>query len=117
MLSWDLLAGQLFELGANLLGLGATASDDDARTGGVDVHAHAVTGTLDDDTGHARTLEILVHDLADLVVFEHEITVALADLVGIGEPLRAMALSDAQTVSERVDLLTHLSDPLPCWQR
>ena len=104
----DLLAGELLELGANALSLGATAADDDARTSGVDVHTHAVTGTLDDDTGHARTLEILAHGLADGVIFENEVAVAFAGLVGIGEPLGTMVLSDAQAIAKWIDLLTHL---------
>ncbi len=72
----DLLAGELLELCANALGYGATAADHDARAGGVDVHTHAVTGTLNDDAGHACTLEVLRHLLTDGVVFKHEIAVA-----------------------------------------
>ena len=104
----DLLAGELLELGANALSLSATTADDDARTSGVDVHTHAVAGTLDDDAGHARTLEVLAHGLADGVIFENEVAVAFANLVGIGEPLGTMVLSDSQAVAKRIDLLTHL---------
>ena len=104
----NLLAGELLELGTNTLGFGATTADHDARTGGVDVHTHAVAGALDDDAGHARTLEILVHDLADGVIFEDEVTITLADLVGIGEPLGTMALSNAQAIAKGINLLTHL---------
>ena len=43
------VAGDLGEPGAQPVGLGATATDDDARTGGVDVDAQAVTGALDLD--------------------------------------------------------------------
>ncbi len=74
----------------------------------MDVHTNAVAGALDDDTGHARTLEVLAHGLADLVVFEDEVAVAFAGLVGIGEPLGTMVLSDSQAVAKRIDLLTHL---------
>ena len=74
----------------------------------MDVHTHAVAGALDDDAGHARTLEILVHDLADGVIFEDEVTITLADLVGIGEPLGTMALSNAQAIAKGINLLTHL---------
>src|SRR5690242_6528662 len=38
----DLLAGELLELAADAVGLGATATDHDAGTRGVDVHPHAV---------------------------------------------------------------------------
>jgi hypothetical protein len=44
-----LLAGELLELAADAVGLGATATDDDARTRGVDVDADPVTGALDLD--------------------------------------------------------------------
>ncbi len=74
----------------------------------MDIHTHAVAGTLDDDTGHARTLKILAHGLADGVIFENEVAVAFANLVGIGEPLGTMVLSDSQAVAKRIDLLTHL---------
>jgi hypothetical protein len=43
------VAGDLGEQGAQLVGLGAAAADDDARTGGVHVDAHLVTGALDLD--------------------------------------------------------------------
>ncbi len=45
------VAGDLGEPGAEAVGLGATATDDDARAGGVDVDAEAVTGALDLDRG------------------------------------------------------------------
>ena len=74
----------------------------------MDVHTHTVAGTLDDDAGHARTLKVLAHGLADGVIFENEVAVAFANLVGIGEPLGTMVLSDSQAVAKRIDLLTHL---------
>ena len=43
------VAGDLGEQGAQLVGLGATATDDDARAGGVDVDADLVAGALDLD--------------------------------------------------------------------
>ena len=48
------VAGDLGEAGAEAVGLGATAADDDARTGGVDVDAQAVTGALDLDAADRR---------------------------------------------------------------
>ncbi len=54
------------------------------------------------------TLEILAHGLADGVIFENEVAVAFAGLVGIGEPLGTMVLSDAQAIAKWIDLLTHL---------
>src|SRR5690606_25279907 len=46
-----LLAGELLELTADAVGLGTATTDDDARTRGVDVHPHAVPGSLDLDAG------------------------------------------------------------------
>src|SRR5580704_6045931 len=43
----DLLAGQLLQVTADPVGLGAAAADDDARPGGVDVHPDPVPGALD----------------------------------------------------------------------
>ena len=55
----DLLAGELLQVAADAVGLGATAADDDARTGGVDVDADAVTGALDLHLGDAGALHAL----------------------------------------------------------
>ena len=60
-----LLAGELLQLAADAVGLGAAAADDDARTGGVDVDADPVTGALDLDLGDAGALHALGHQLAD----------------------------------------------------
>ena len=57
----DLLAGQLLEVAADAVGLGAAAADDDAGTGGVDVDADPVTGALDLDAGDAGPLHALGH--------------------------------------------------------
>src|SRR6476661_239591 len=60
-----LLAGELLELGADAVGLGAAAADHDAGTRGVDVHTDAVTGALDLDLGDAGPLHALAEQLAD----------------------------------------------------
>src|SRR4051794_2706748 len=60
-----LLAGQLLEVAADAVGLGAAPADDDARTSGVDVHADAVTGALDLHLGDARALHAARHHPAD----------------------------------------------------
>ncbi len=77
----DLLAGELLELTADAVGFGAATSDDDARTGGVDVDADTVTGALDVDLRDAGPLEALGHHLTDLDVFEHVVAVARPGLV------------------------------------
>ena len=77
----DLLAGELLELAADAVGLGAAAADDDARTGGVDVDADAVTGALDLDPGDAGALHAGRHELADRDVLVDEVAVPLTSLV------------------------------------
>ena len=64
----DLLAGQLLQLAADALGLGAVAADDDARARGVDVDPDPVAGPLDLHRGDAGALEALGQQPADLDV-------------------------------------------------
>ena len=58
---------------AQALGLGAAATDDDARTRGVHVDAQAVTRALDLDPAHRRALELLAQVVADLPVLDEEL--------------------------------------------
>ena len=55
----DLAAGQLGELGLDVLDLLALAADDDAGAGGVDLDADAVGGALDEDARHGGLLQLL----------------------------------------------------------
>src|SRR5690349_14666029 len=96
----DLLAGELLELGAQAVGLGAAATDDDARASRVDVHADTVTGALDLDLGDAGPLHALGEQLADRDVFAD---VGLVQLVGV--PTRLVVGRDAEAEAVRVDLL------------
>src|SRR5699024_4152965 len=52
-----LLAGELLQLAAQPVRLGATAADDDARARGVQVDTDPVAGPLDDHLGDAGTLQ------------------------------------------------------------
>jgi hypothetical protein len=61
----DLLAGHLVQVGADAIGLGATAPDDDPGTGGVDVHTDPVTGALDVDLADAGVREVAREVAAD----------------------------------------------------
>src|SRR5699024_9429218 len=65
----DLLAGELLELAADAVSLGATTADHDARTCGVDVDAHTVVRALDDHVRQARALAALREGPAALGVF------------------------------------------------
>src|SRR5690606_14024596 len=108
----DLLAGELLELAADAVGLGAAAAADDAGAGGVDVHAHAVPGPLDRDLGYAGPLHARGHERADLDVLTDVVLVALALLGGVRVPVRHVVGGDAQPEPVRVDLLSHLADLL-----
>src|SRR5919202_1362921 len=102
-----LLARELLELGADAVGLGAAAADDDAGTRGVDVDAHAVTGALDLDAADARALHALRHELADRHVLLDVVAVPLARPGAVGEPPALVLGGDAQPEPVRVDLLPH----------
>src|SRR5690606_6290920 len=103
----DLLAGELLELAAQAVRLGATATDDDAGTRGVQVDADPVTGALDLDLRDAGALDARGHELADRDVFLHVVAVALPDLGAVREPPGAVVRRDAQAVAVGIDLLAH----------
>src|SRR3954469_8951226 len=98
----DLLAGQLLELAADAVGLGAAATDHDAGAGGVDVDADPLTGALDLHLGDAGPLHALGEQLADRDVLAH---VGLVELVGV--PTALVVGRDAEAEAVRVDLLAH----------
>src|SRR4029079_11821806 len=102
----DLLAGELLEVTADAVCLGATAADHDARARGVDVHPHTVPGALDLDLRDARTLHALGQEAADRDVLAD---VRLVELVGV--PPRLVVGGDAEAEAVRVDLLAHQAFP------
>ncbi|VRM34869.1 Uncharacterised protein [Streptococcus pneumoniae] len=77
----------------------------------MDVHAHAVTGALDLHLGDAGALHAGGHQLADLDVLLEEVSVALALLVGVREPVRDVVGGDAEAEPVGVDLLAHCQFP------
>ena len=95
-------AGDLLELGAKAVDLGALLTDDDARTGGKDDDLHLVTSALDLDAGDGGTGETLVQELADLEVVTEGLSVVL-----LSEPAGAPVLGDAKTETSGVNFLTH----------
>ena len=107
----NLLAGELLEVGAKLVRLGAAAADDDAGARRVKVDADALARALDLHLGHACALEARRHESADLDVLDHVVAVALALLGRIGEPTRPVIGRDPQAVAARVDFLSHYRAP------
>jgi hypothetical protein len=58
------------QVGADLLDLRTLAADDDARTRGVDDQADLAAGALDLQAGDTGLEELLLDELADLVIGE-----------------------------------------------
>ena len=98
----DLLAGELLQLAANAVSFGTTTADHNARAGGVDVNANAVTGTLDHDVGNTGAVQALGQEVADLDVLGEVISVVL-----IGVPVGLPVGSNAQPEAVGVDFLAH----------
>src|SRR5450755_2072772 len=98
----DLLAGQLLQVGADAVRLGATAADDDARAGGVNVHPDPVPGPLDLDLGDAGPLHAALQQAADRHIFLDVFLVQLVGIPGAGE-----VGGDAKPEPVRVHFLSH----------
>ena len=108
MLNWIFgLPVILSRPGAQAVGLGAAATDDDARTRGVDVDAQPVTGALDLDPAHHGAHELRPQVVADLPVLDEQVLVLLV----LGEPPRLPVGGDAEAEPVRVDLLAHYFSP------
>src|SRR3954447_12590398 len=94
------VAGDLGDQRAQLVGLGAAATDHDARAGGVDVDADLVTRALDLDAADRGGLHAPHDRLPDLPVLGEVILV-----LALGEPAALPVGGDAEPVPVRVDLL------------
>src|SRR5690606_10139864 len=103
----NLLAGELLEVGADALRLGAAATDDDAGARGVNVNANPVAGALNLDAGHAGTVERVGEHAADAHILSNVVAVALAGLGAVGEPPRHVVGGDTQTEPVRIYFLSH----------
>src|SRR4249920_1635652 len=98
----DLLGGQLLQVTANAVRLGAAAADDDTGPGGVDVHPYPVPGPLDLDLGDAGPLHAALQHAPDRHVLGD---VFLVQLVGV--PAALEVGGDAQPEPVRVHFLSH----------
>src|SRR5215207_7341639 len=102
----DLLLGQLFQVGADAVGLGATTPDDDARSRGVDINSDSVASPFDLHVGDAGALETGGQKPTDRHVF---LDVVLVLLVGVPPGLPVGGDTEAEAVG--IDLLAHYSEP------
>ncbi len=95
--------GDLADVAAKLLDVGALLADHHARPGGVDRHAALLVRTLDHDLGDTGLLQLLGKQLADLDVFVKELAVFMT----AGEPTRIPGAVDTEPQTDRIDLVTH----------
>src|SRR5215472_5009884 len=105
----DVAVGQLGDLAAQLLDVGALFADNDAGTRRMNGDAALLVGPLDHDLRHRGLLELTHQRLADLHVLMQQRTVT--GLAGV--PARIPGAVDAETKPDRIDLLTHQLAPEP----
>ncbi|SKF62739.1 Uncharacterised protein [Mycobacteroides abscessus subsp. bolletii] len=98
----DLLAGQLLQVGADAVGLGATTADDDAGTRGVDINSDPVASPFDLHLGDTGTLQAGGQQTADRHVFLDIVRVLL-----VGVPAGLPVGGDTEPEAVRIDLLAH----------
>src|SRR5690606_39728801 len=103
--------GELLELTADAVRLGAAPADDDAGASGVDVDADPVPGALDLDACDSSALHALGHELADRDVLLDVVAIALTLVGGVSEPATLVVGRDAESEAVRVDLLSHQRVP------
>src|SRR6266704_1320721 len=94
--------GALLHFLLELVDLRALASNDDARSRGVNAHNQFVGRAFDVDRADARALQLFLQLLAELHVFVKQIGVVL-----VGIPPRLPRFVVAQPESVRVRLLSH----------
>ena len=95
-------AGDLLELGAETVDLGALLADDDARTSGEDDDLHLIAGALDLNAGDGGAGETLLEEATDLDIVAESLSVIL-----LSEPAGAPVLGDAEAEASGIDFLTH----------
>src|SRR3984957_7449480 len=103
----DVGIGDVGDLLAQLVDVGALLADHDTGARGVDRHPALLVRTLDHDSRHRRLLQLLVQDLADFDILVQQ----LAVFVLAGEPTGIPGPVDAETQPDWIDLLTHLALP------
>src|SRR6185295_18817782 len=101
-----LLAGQLLQVGANAIGLGAAAADDDAGPRGVDIDTDPVARPFDLHVGDAGALQTGRQQPTDRHVF---LDVILVLLVGVPPGLPVGGDTEPEAVG--IDFLAHYSEP------
>ena len=99
----DSATGELLEPGAHTLGLGATSTDDDARSTSVNVDLNfLVADPLNVNARDRTALELSVQECSDLVVL-----VNVGSVILVAVPARRPVGDDSETQSVWVSFLSH----------
>ena len=102
------LAGELHQLGLNLLNVLAALADDHAGTGAMQVDADlGVVVPLDLDLGDAGAVEGLFQVVADLLVLHQQVAYQFVAGIPAGVPI----LDDAHAQAVGIDFLSHIVPP------
>src|SRR6185295_11153458 len=99
----DVRGGDVGDLLAQLVDVGALLADHDAGARRMDRHAALLVRTLDHDPGDGRLLQFLVQHLADFHVLVQQLAVFVLACVPTGIPRPV----DAEPQPDWIDLLTH----------
>ena len=99
----DLLADQSLDRETQLLDLRAVLADDHAGAGAMNEQRHNIIAALDLDLGHACTVQALLDELADLVIFNDQV----ADLLVSGIPAGVPVFDDADAHAVGINFLSH----------
>src|SRR3954464_7248318 len=103
----DVGGGDVRDLLAQLVDVGALLADHDAGARRMDRHPALLVRAFDHDPGDGRLLQLLVQHLADFDVLVQQLAVFVLAGVPTGIPRPV----DAETQPDRIDLLTHRSLP------
>ena len=83
--------------------LRAVRADDHAGAGAMNEQRHNIVAALDFDLGHACTVQALLDELADLVIFNDQV----ADLLVSGIPAGVPVFDDADAHAVGINFLSH----------
>jgi len=99
----NFFAGELRELFFDLFDFLSLATDDDARTGGINLDANAVGSAFDEDARHGGLLQFLHEFLTDNLILKEELREIFFVRVPAGLPVAA----DGETETGRIGFLAH----------
>src|SRR5579883_3620 len=98
----DFAVGDLRQVGAQLVDIGALLADDDAGPGRMQGDPRLLRGAFDKDSGDRRLAEPVVKEPAQFQVVVQQVPVFLAR-----EPARIPGPVDAEPQPDRIDFLAH----------